>query len=145
MRTALVPHFPGQNITKPGKKPIGFARMLLAQWKLHYPATEVRLETIFQKLSCTTLDSNIAPVDCNKMAIYVCPSRLKQNMRNILCKTKAIISLLEITYIHKVNFFPQETTKTISMKIGRYDRSPQLFTSKVGLPVSCCYQFLNIS
>jgi len=59
MRNSLAVKFPGQDLTRPGKKPAGFARMLLSEWTRHYPGS-------------------------------------------------------------------QENTKTISMKIGRYDRAPQL-------------------
>jgi len=59
MRNSLAAKFPGQDLTRPGKKPAGFARFLLAEWTRHYPGS-------------------------------------------------------------------QENTKTISMKIGRYDRAPQL-------------------
>lgn len=63
MRKALEPKFPGFNLYQGGKKPVGFARLLLAEWRRHYPAS-------------------------------------------------------------------QENTKTISMKIGRYDRAPALLASQ---------------
>ena len=63
MRKALESKFPGHNLYQGGKKPAGFARMLLAEWRRHYPGS-------------------------------------------------------------------QENTKTISMKIGRYDRAPALLASQ---------------
>ena len=63
MRKALESKFPGHNLYQGGKKPAGFARLLLAEWRRHYPAS-------------------------------------------------------------------QENTKTISMKIGRYDRAPALLASQ---------------
>ena len=39
MRNALVPMFPGQDLFKSGKKPPGFAKMLLSEWLRHYPGT----------------------------------------------------------------------------------------------------------
>jgi hypothetical protein len=38
--------FPGQDIYKPGKKPAGFARLLLAEWKRHYPGSQENTKTI---------------------------------------------------------------------------------------------------
>ena len=63
MRRTLETRFPGHDLYRGGKKPAGFARLLLAEWRRHYPGT-------------------------------------------------------------------QENTKTISMKIGRYDRAPALLASQ---------------
>ena len=63
IRTALVPQFPGADLFKSGKKPPGFAKMLLGEWLRYYPES-------------------------------------------------------------------QENTKTISMKIGRYDRAPQMLVQE---------------
>ena len=37
LRNALIPKFPGQDLFKSGKKPPGFAKMLLSEWLRHYP------------------------------------------------------------------------------------------------------------
>jgi len=50
MRASLAPHFAGLDLTRPGKKPAGFARMLLAEWKRHYPASEENTKTISMKI-----------------------------------------------------------------------------------------------
>ena len=39
IRNALVPMFPGQDLFKSGKKPSGFAKMLLNEWLRLYPGT----------------------------------------------------------------------------------------------------------
>ena len=39
IRNALVLQFPGQDLFKSGKKPPGFAKMLLCEWLRHYPGT----------------------------------------------------------------------------------------------------------
>ena len=39
IRNALVPMFPDQDLFKPGKKPSGFAKMLLNEWLQLYPGT----------------------------------------------------------------------------------------------------------
>ena len=40
MRNALIPKFPAQDLFKCGKKPPGFAKMLLSEWLRHYPGNK---------------------------------------------------------------------------------------------------------
>jgi len=50
MRNALAAKFPGQDLTKSGKKPPGFARLLLAEWTRHYPGSQENTKTISMKI-----------------------------------------------------------------------------------------------
>ena len=50
MRNALAAKFPGVDLTKSGKKPPGFARMLLAEWTRHYPGSQENTKTISMKI-----------------------------------------------------------------------------------------------
>ena len=46
IRNALVLKFPGQDLFKSGKKPPGFAKMLLSEWLRHYPGNLLFVKTI---------------------------------------------------------------------------------------------------
>ena len=49
--------FEGLDIYKPGKKPPGFARLLLHEWKRHYPETQENNKTISKKIGKTFLST----------------------------------------------------------------------------------------
>ena len=51
LRAALVNSFPGQDLTRPGKKPPGFAKLLLAEWTRLYPDTRENTKTISMKIA----------------------------------------------------------------------------------------------
>ena len=50
IRTALVPQFPGADLFKSGKKPPGFAKMLLGEWLRYYPESQENTKTISMKI-----------------------------------------------------------------------------------------------